>query len=163
MLLMQIAAGKQFRPFRVKTDKTRIELFQLEWVYDEIFSSIPLYEQVFEPLGIEAIPVIVHRSGLESDKIVQLKLPECDWAFDMSGVVTEKCPTCRNEKYLVRPTDYLSPLAGKPPAEIFFGKEWFGSGAMVTRRVYLSQEFRQTLLRRKLAKWFQFYPLIDSV
>lgn len=154
-----LGRGRQLHPFHIKSDKIRLQAFQLEWVYDEIFVKRDLYDEMLAPLEIGFWPVLLHRSGKESDQVVQLDLPKCDWNFDMSGMQTEYCSECDRSKYVVRPIDFLPPLNGKPPNQIFHGREFFGSGAQALKRIYLSQEIRQELLTRKLAKWHQFYPL----
>ncbi|MBP6004773.1 MAG: hypothetical protein KA746_15185 [Pyrinomonadaceae bacterium] len=151
--------GGQKSPFRIKSDKTRFQAFQLGWIFDEIFVKRELYEEVFLPLGIKFLPVVIHRSGEMSELVVQLDLPMSSWLFDMSGMRFELCSQCGQKKYVVLPLDFLPPLKGEPPNQIFRGQEYFGSDASANRRIYLTQDLRQELLRRKIAKWFQFYPL----
>ena len=153
--------GRQVRPFRIKSDKTALEAFQLEWIYDEVFVKRTFYEEMFEPLGIGSWPVLIHRSGEESGSVVQLDLPEPDWNFDMKGMRTEDCLECSQSKYVVRPMGFLPPPNGGPPNSIFRGREFYGSGAQALKRIYLSQEIRQEFLNRRIAKWHQFYPLAE--
>ncbi|MDM7923542.1 MAG: hypothetical protein QUS14_14685, partial [Pyrinomonadaceae bacterium] len=150
--------GRQRHPFRIRSDKTRLQAFQLEWVYDEIFVQRPLYDEMFAPLGIGYWPVLIYRTGKESENVVQLDLPECDWSFDMTGLRTEDCTECGQRKCVVRPMDFLPPLNGEPPNQIFRGQEFFGSGAQAVKRIYLSQEIRQELLTREITRWHQYYP-----
>jgi hypothetical protein len=131
----------------------------LEWIHDEIFVKRDVYDSVFQPLGVGSWPVLIHRSGEESKSIVQLDLPECDWDFDMSGMQFEVCAECGRKKYRVMPMDFLPPLNGQPPNQIFRGREYYGSGGQADKRIFLSQELRQILLAKKMARWYQFYPM----
>jgi hypothetical protein len=151
--------GRQKNPFRISSDKTKMPGFQLEWIHDEIFVKREVYDDIFLPLGIEFWPVLIHRSGQISEHVVQLDLPECDWDFDLSGTQFEICEECGKKKYQVTPMDFLPPLNGEPPNQIFHGREYYGSGGQADRRLFLSQELRQKLMMLKIARWHQFYPL----
>jgi len=154
-----IILGTQKNPFRIKSDKTKLQAFQLEWIGDEIFVTKELYEAVFLDLGIGSWPVIIHSTGTESKNVVQLDLPECTWDFDMTGMPFETCSNCGQKKFQVRPLDFLPSLNGRPPKGIFRGREFYGSGGKADKRIYISQKLRQEFLERKIAKWHQFYPL----
>lgn len=154
-----IVPGFQKSPFRIKTDMTTYPGFSLGWVYDEIFVKIQIYQEIFEPLGIGYWPVLIHRTGAQSTNIVQLKLLECDWKFDMSGIPFETCTVCWRKKYQARPLDFLPSLLGEPPNQIFRGTEFYGSGGQADQRIYVSKSLRLELLRLKVAKWYQYYPL----
>lgn len=154
-----IILGKQKNPFRITSDKTKWQAFQLEWIYDEIFVKREVYNQLFVPLGIGFWPVLIHRSGEVSEHLVQLDLPRCKWEFDMTDMPFKVCIECGRRKYQVRPLDFLPSLNGEIPNEIFRGTESYGSGGQAYQRIYLTQRLRQEFLNRKIAKWFQFYPL----
>lgn len=156
-----VVSARQKNPFRIKSDKTKLKAFELEWVFDEIFVKKELHEELFTPLGIGSWPVIIHGTGRESENLVQLDLPECEWAFDMTGIEFEFCSECNRKKYRVRPMDFLPQLNGEPPNQIFKGKEFYGSGAQAAKRIYLSQEIMQEFVNRKIANWYQFYPLAN--
>lgn len=154
-----IFEGKQKQPFRIKSDKTKLAAFQLEWINDEVFVGRDIYEDLFQPIGLGFWPVLIHRSDEISERLVQLDIPESDWQFDMKGMPFEVCSGCNEKKYQVRPLDFLPNLNRRTPNEIFRGLEFYGSGGQADKRIYLSQRLRQELMKRKIAKWFQFYPL----
>lgn len=154
-----IIEGSQKSPFRIKTNNVKFDAFQLGWTFDEIFAKRELYDNLFSKFGIGFWSVLIHKTGKESEKIVQLRLTKCDWKLDMTGIGFEACPICKRKKYLRQLTDFLPPFPRKPEMEVFHGQEYFGSGGSAFHLIYMSQSIRQELIRRKIAKWYQFDPV----
>lgn len=71
-------------------------LLQLNWIFDEIFATPELWRSVFEPLGVQAIPV-ENTVGGTLDSVVQLAI---SGRIGLKVVPQERtiCLTCRRSK-----------------------------------------------------------------
>lgn len=156
-----IIPGPQTDPFRIKSDKIKYNAFQLEWIYDEIFVEREFYLTHLQEF-VGSKPVVIHRSGKESTRFVQLDLPEADYNFDMSGMEFIACKACQRKKYSPSFQDFLPQLPRDPETHIFQTREFFGTGAQAFRLIIMSQKIRQIFLDHKLAKWYNFTPLKNS-
>ncbi len=155
----RIVGGVQKGPFRIKTDKLKYGAFGLEWTHDEIFLSREIYQNYFRNRGIGFKPVLIHRTGKESENFVQLEIKEVPWNFEMSDMKFEFCSDCNRKNYSPLFLDFLPPIPKLPVPAIFHGKEYFGNGAEAFKMIYISQEIRQIFIKNRLARWYNFTPL----
>jgi hypothetical protein len=153
--------GTQKAPFRIKSEPKwgKNKIFQLFWIGDEIFSEINFYNDFFAPLGIGSRAVLIHKTGKEAENTVQLELPMFNEDLDVSNFPFETCPVCSRKKYKALIPDFIHKYHSEPPFPIFKGKEYFGSGGMGFKRMFVSQDVRQGLLKNKTSKPKQFIPL----
>lgn len=147
--------------FRIKKEPAwaKNKIFQLHWIGDEIFSERNFYNNFFAPLGIGSRAVLIHKTGNEAEATVQLELPTFNEDLDVSNFPFETCPVCNRKKYQALIPDFIHKYHSEPPFPIFKGKEYFGSGGMGFKRMFVSQEVRQGFLKNKTAKTKQFIPL----
>jgi hypothetical protein len=155
-----IIDGPQENSFRIRSDRTKLLAFQLEWTYDEIFVERALYQDLFKGLGVGSRPAIIHRSGKESERFVQLDLEVYDRELEMNNFEFELCLVCHRKKYRRMLVDFLPPFPVSPTRAIFQGREFFGSGGSAFRLIYLTQELRRDLMDRKIARGHQFEPVM---
>jgi len=154
--------GLQEAPFRIRASSRSRPLSQLEWIYGELFASREFHETHLRPIGLGSRPVLIHRSGEVSEKVVQVEIPISEWNFDFSSMPTETCQKCGQRKFLAAPQDFFPRINGTPPNEIFAGPEPFGSGGLVFRHIYVSKRICRLLIDEKIAHWKQFYPLLGG-
>jgi rRNA maturation protein Nop10 len=151
----------QKAPFRIKSEPKwgKQKMFNLNWIPDEIFSEKDFYTKFFKPMGVGSRPVLIHKTGKEAETAIQLELPVFNQDLDVSNFPYEICKTCGRKKYHALIADFIHSYKIDPPFTIFKGKEYFGSGGSAFRRIFLSQEIRQGLLKNKAAKPTMFIPL----
>ncbi|MFK8082286.1 MAG: hypothetical protein AB8B97_18520 [Granulosicoccus sp.] len=135
--------------FRGEPKWGKNEVLQLNWVYDELFVTPQLYEQVFHPLGIENWQVIHHKRDVHLETVVQLRIPEVDVSFDMpEGFATETCTVCRKNKYQPWVRGFLPSLTAPVDLDIFKPSTIFGSGGKSFRSILISSDLCSTLIER---------------
>lgn len=118
------------------------------WLFDELFVSKKIYDDVFAPFGIEKREVI--KGGKVLEDIFQLVIPVIDESIDLSEREPVKCPVCGEIKYTPRQTQYsFFPLHNHPLPGIYKTKEYFGSGCEAFRQIVLSKEVAQKLIKSK--------------
>jgi hypothetical protein len=155
------SGATQKAPFRIKSEPKwgKHKIFQLTWVGDEIFSEKAFYSTFFEPLGIGSRPVLIHKTGEESQTAVQLELPVIAENLNLEGWKFEICTECERKKYTPKITNFVPMYSSKIPAPIFKGQEYFGSGRGAFKRVVVTQNVMQGLIDVKTAAPVQFVPL----
>ena len=146
----------QIRPFRLKSVPVlKRSVMQLNWVFDEFFVSHEVWSEVFKPFGIECWPVVVHRSGKETDSVVQLKIDERVQLRMKEGDGTD-CPSCQRSKRPLELRGFArAPISMK--AHICRSIQGFGSGAQAFNRVVVSPALYREIKKAKL-RGVQFYP-----
>jgi hypothetical protein len=72
-------------------------ILQLNWIFDEYFLARDVWTTVFEPLGIDCWPVLLHKSGEEIGSVVQLKISH-HADLNLSESKTAACSTCGRMK-----------------------------------------------------------------
>ncbi|WP_155826377.1 hypothetical protein [Leptospira alstonii] len=140
---------KQKLPFQMKKEPKwgRNGILQLNWIFDEYFTTPEIWMSVFQPIGIACRPVI-DRKGVELKTVVQLVVKE------EVGIVTtflrEKCSSCGRMKFLPVTRGPFPPLEERPLASMVKTKEYFGSGGSAHRSVLISQQLTQILRLQKV-------------
>ncbi|MBQ2492729.1 MAG: hypothetical protein II527_05305, partial [Bacteroidales bacterium] len=77
----------------------------------------------------------------------QLEIPD-DYLFS-NEYETSICPICGQIKYDPKIYGFF-PLHKKPIAHIYKGFEYFGSGHSAHKKIYISSQLRDILLKNKL-------------
>jgi len=136
--------------FRLKA-VPKHKIFLLDWIYDELFVDRNVYSDIFQPLGIASREVKLYKGDKIIDSVVQLELMESEEALDLSGFKSQACPTCRKVKYEAQARGFF-PIHPNPRLPIYKSKEYFGDGAAANRKIFISAELRDKLLKEKLMK-----------
>jgi hypothetical protein len=146
----------QIKLFRLRSVPVlKRSVMQLNWVFDEVFVSHEVWSEVFKPFGIECWPVIAHRSGRETDSVVQLKI-EDRVQLRLKGSNGTDCPVCQRSKKLLDLIGFApAPISMK--GHICRSIQGFGSGAQAFNRVIVSHSLYREIKRAKL-RGVQFYP-----
>jgi hypothetical protein len=138
---------------------SKAKLWSLEWIYDEIFVEKSAYEAVFRPFGIACRCVKKYKKESIIDSVVQLVIPDTDQPVDLSEYEYEVCPVCGSRKYHPAVKGFF-PLQENPTLHLYKSKEYFGSGASASKKVYVSAPLRDKMLEYKLAKSYWFVPCV---
>lgn len=149
----------QQSPFRLKKAPKwgNKKMFELNWVFDEIFVRKDVYEEIFAPIGIKSYPVLLYKKETEIEDTVQLIITEVETPLDLENQPFEICPVCNTKKYHPQIKGFFPPFKGAVPAlPIFKSKEYFGSGASAHNKIFMTQELRQKMLKHKIKS--QFMP-----
>lgn len=141
---------KQKDDFRIK-QIPKSKFWTLEWVYDEFFVEKTIYEDVFRPFGVACRSVRNYKKDTVIDSIVQLVIPDTEQSLDLSEYKYEICPICGNRKYHPLIKGFF-PLQENPTLHMYKSKEYFGSGASASKKVFVSAQLREKMLEYKLIK-----------
>lgn len=129
---------KQTAPFRLrKVPALGNKVLQLNWIFDEFFVKSDVWAAIFQPLGIGCRPVVLNKTGVEIDSVVQLEISQ---SFDvkLGGQDAQECARCGRKKYrYVLRGPYPEPQGAD--AMIFKSSQYFGSGAGAFRLVFVSK------------------------
>jgi hypothetical protein len=142
----------QKAPFRLKREipwrKKGITL--IHWVFDEFFVQRDIFEEVFRPLKIDSMPVLL-KSGSVLKSTVQLVIPEYEGKLDMEGREYEICETCKRIRYEFIRDDFFPSFIDPPPKlDLFKANIYLGTGAQSYKPIIASQALRQTLAKLKI-------------
>jgi hypothetical protein len=151
---------RQVRPFRfLKELELKRTVLQLNWVFDEFFVSREVWAKVFERFGVGFWPVVSHRTGLELEKIVQLRIThEVD--VKIEDIVPQACRACGRPKAQMSFRGF-APEPSCIPAALFKSRQAFGPGSLSYRRVMASQEIWREIEKAGL-RGLRFYPCAGS-
>jgi len=127
------------------------------WLHDEFFVSEKVYNEVFAPYGIEKRPVI--KGGKSVEGVFQLVIPVIEESIDLSDRQPETCPVCGETRYSVETNKYpFFPLHKNPLPGIYKTKEYLGSGYQSFRKIVLSKDVVDKLLKLKDLKTIWLIP-----
>ena len=151
----------QKAPFRIKSEPKwgKKQALMLYWIYDEIFVKKETYDKIFQPIGINFIPVLKYKKDTLIDSIVQLVIPQTEISLNLDDypkVVSKK----RGEiKYGIINHGFFPNFIGDIPSslQIFRSKEYFFGGVEARKMIFVTQTLRQTLIREKVN--MSYYPL----
>ncbi|HNW49884.1 MAG TPA: hypothetical protein PKH79_02305 [Prolixibacteraceae bacterium] len=154
-------AETQVNPFYIKGEPKwgKSKIFSLTWELEKLFVEKEFYLEIFKPLGVEYLPVIIHRSGKVAETVVQLKLPVVEEMLDMTGIAYKECPVCSKRRYESVVLDFLPGFKKKIDYPIFLSNEFFGPhyyGGY--RRIFVSQEFRSLMTKLKQINPERYIP-----
>lgn len=127
------------------------------WVFEVLFASVDLYQEVFEPLGIGCRPLRT-KGGKIIDGVVQLVIPVIDEDMVFLNYNYRECPECGKRKYVGAPINPFYPLHKHPLPHIYLSKERFGDGWFSDREIYISTELALKLIKMKELKYEWLIP-----
>ena len=133
------------------------KLSGLTWVYDELFVQLEVYHSIFEPLGIKCREVKLFKGDKIIPNIVQLVIPDTDESLDLHEYSLQICPVCGRIKYEAKVNGFY-PIQRSPLSHLYRSKEYFGDGAAANRKIFISGELRDVLIKEKIMKYYWFDP-----
>ena len=144
---------KQANEYRIKKEPSlgRKSFFSPNWVM-ELFTT-PLVVLSLESIsakGFEARNIIIHRTNLPSEKLLQifiLGITKPGLVLDKDMVGTD-CNVCGTKKYYYHNTGAMRIKGNSLPTDTDFVKtsEWFGSGLIAFREILISNRIAQLIL-----------------
>jgi hypothetical protein len=138
-------------------------ILQLNWVFDEFFTTPSVWRSAFAPFGIGCLPVRSSANGADLQTVVQLDLHNVSQvSLRMDPAATfEDCAVCRRRKYEPHVRGYFPPLVDPAAAPVMKSVEYFGSGGSASNAIVISQALYQAIRRNKL-RGVRFVPVRDS-
>ncbi|HEX6361103.1 hypothetical protein [Actinophytocola sp.] len=122
-------------------------VLQLNWVFDELFATPELWHTVFEPAGVERLPVL-GKNGEELATVVQLAVGD-QVEIEVSGMPAKHCPTCGRSKYLPATRGFF-PAVLDEPGSLARTVQYFGSDGSAFRPIVARQEISRALAEHKV-------------
>ncbi len=145
--------------FRIKKEPIwgNKKIFDLNWVFDEIFVSKESYETIFKNFGIGFKEVKLFKKETVIQNTIQLDIPVSNAEINLQNQPYETCNVCGIKKYTPQIKGFF-PAFKKESNGIhcFKSLEYFGSGASAYKKIFISQELRQIIVRHKIKS--QFIP-----
>lgn len=129
----------------------------MAWVFDAVFVTETLYEDVFKPLGI-GWRHVNKKSGKVFEGVLQLDIPVLDENLDLSMFEYEICPVCGRKKYGAKFHVPFFPQPLHPLPHMFFTKEYFGYGGSANRKLIITTELAKKLIDMKLIRLKDLIP-----
>jgi len=153
--------ARQRAPFQMTGEPRwgRRSILQLNWVFDEYFTTPEMAAEVFEPLGVQSRRV-TNRRGIELKTVVQLMSTEFV-SIQASHLPRSTCPRCGEEKLEPLRRGPLPELVAQPSGPIARTREWFGSGFSAHNEIVVSQRVAQTIRHQNL-RGVDFRPVADG-
>jgi len=144
----------QKEPFRIKKEPKWGEkkMFELNWVFDEVFVRKDIYQSIFQKIGIDYFPVILHKKETIIENTVQLKLPSIENSLLLENQPHVICKKCKRKKYSPHIKGYF-PSFKKPvinTSKIFKSIEYFGSSTEAHNKIFITKELYQKLKEVKI-------------
>lgn len=134
----------QKEPFRLRRapDWGRKKMFELNWIFDEVFVKKDLYESVFRGMGLDYWPVLICKKETIIEDTIQLKIPIVENSLLLENQPFEVCKKCGRKKYDPQIMGYFPGLKKEVPEQlkIFKTSEYFGSGGAADRRILIKKE-----------------------
>jgi len=138
------------------------QIFALNWVFDELFVEKMVYDTVFKPLGLSFREVLKYKKDLPFENTVQLIIPETQEKLNLKDYPIEVCSSCGKIKYLAMPQGFY-PMYKNIISPIFKSHEYFGSGASAFKRIFLTKDLRDKLIKLKIEKENWYIPTKNNV
>jgi len=136
----------QVAPFRVNREPNWAgrKLRQLNWVFDEYFTSPELALGVFADFGIRSREVLAAKDRIRPS-IVQLDIREVV-DVDVTSTDFETCTTCAAPKYSAVSRGFRPGPVVLPAAHLVRSRQNFGGGPSSFNSILVSQELRAALV-----------------
>ena len=146
----------QKEPFRLKEPKWGNKMmFELNWIFDEVFVKKELYENLFKKLGLECWPVILHKKNVVIDNTVQLKIPVVKIPLSLEKQPYQTCKLCKKKKYDPQVKGFFPGFTKKvPDLPIFKSSEYFGDGLSAINRIFINRQLYTELEKLKTKPTF---------
>jgi hypothetical protein len=141
---------KQRAPFQMKSEPKwgRNQILQLNWVFDEYFTTPGLWKEAFAPNGV-GCRAVCNTKGVELRGVVQLVI-EGKTDIVETALPSETCVQCGRRKFLPVASGPFPALRSEPKMPLAKTEQYFGSGRSTHHRVVISQNLWQELVGRKL-------------
>lgn len=147
----------QQSPFKLKKAPNwgAHKMFELNWVFDEIFVRKEIYEAVFKNFGIQSMPVLLYKKETVIENTLQLIIPTTTALLNIEKVAFEICKECGKKKYSPQIRGFFPSLKETvKDLHMFKSHEYFGSGASAQKKIFITQELRQEMLRQNIKSGF---------
>lgn len=156
----------QKAPFRLRQEPNwgKNSIMQVHWVYDEFFVKPEVWEQVLKPFGIETIPALRYRTGLELKTVVQLKIDGIAASeVNTTSLPYERCDECGRIKYLPHKRGMFPTFlkVEENSKLVFKTREYWGSGGSAFRQIIVTHRLYQAITNANL-KGVSFVPVAES-
>ena len=148
--------GSQKDAFRIKKIPKH-KIFQLTWIYNELFVDIEVYHRIFKKFGLNFREVKLFKVDKPINNIVQLVIPESNDDLDLQNYNSQMCPMCGTTKFQSQPQGFF-PVIKNPSQHIYKSKEIFGDGGAANKKIFISGELRDLLIKEKIMKYYWFIP-----
>ncbi len=145
---------EQIAPFRIK--KIKWKKGQVNFTLrdpDYIFFKKDFYQDILKPRGLKSKEVIIHKTGIVSEDIVQLEIPLSESKLNIENSAYDNetpCNECTHKQYSVQTLDYFPPFEKEFDFHICKTQEEFLGGR---RRIIISKEFCNLLVDHKILKF----------
>lgn len=144
--------AEQTNPLRIKKEPNwngKKKLFSFNWIFDEIFVQKEWYLKIFKPLGLESMPVIIHKKNTVSNSVVQLVIPTSTSKLKLESHLKEVCSKCNQTKYLPIIKGFFPELKEDIDLPIFKSIEYCGSGASANKWIIINKDLKTKLINNK--------------
>jgi hypothetical protein len=144
---------KQSGPVRLRGEPVwgKKHVMQVNWIFDEYFVRPETWKDVFRPFGIEAIPVLHYKTGCELKSVLQLKVDTI--ATSELAIPKEHprsvCPSCGRTRFDPLAIGFFPNFISPQTQPIIRSREFFGSGALASKVIVVSQELFATFKTKK--------------
>lgn len=132
-------------------------IWELGWIYDELFVRNDIYEKIFKPIGVESRPLKMYKNDSVIESYVQLVIPTIDESLDLSNYESLTCNECGMTKYDPMTYGYY-PLQEHPLSYIYKSKEFFGDGFSASRKIFISAAICEKLIENRVFPYHYFVP-----
>lgn len=150
---------QQSFPFQLKKEPVwkKRKLFGIHWVYDAFFVPVEVYENLFQPKGVEKLEVLHTKKKVPLPNTLQLLIPISTVPLKMQDHPFAICSVCGIKKYDPQNRGFLEVFETPSQADICLSQEFFGSGASAFRKLIVSQKFRSQLIENGVK--MQYSPM----
>ena len=125
------------------------KVMHLNWVFDELFVPINIYESIFKPFGIEKKPVFTVKEKKFSSETCQLSIPFTELNLEIPPNLKFSVCSCGRKKYLPIVDSFFPKYLDSPEQHIFKTKEYFGSGHSARNQIMISKSMYNVLVDNK--------------
>jgi hypothetical protein len=137
---------RQNAPFRMKSEPKwgSRNVLQLNWVFDEYFTTPDFWQKAFEPLGVKSGPVLRAKDLTTLPGVVQLMIEDVV-DVDTTGLPYVTCDRCNRIKY-AHVTRGFGPLPLGNPNGLVRSRQEFGSDHSAYHRIIASTASHEVLV-----------------
>lgn len=146
--------AQQNKPFVIKKEPKwgKNIFFELNWVFDELFVRRDIYDEIFAPLGLDYLPVLLSKTMEESQTSVQLKVTYSNSSLDLKNQPSTVCEKCGRIKYSAQIAGFFPTLiAENQLAKLGMIKcqEYFGSSASAHQKLFIDRSLLNKIMKYK--------------
>jgi len=153
---------RQIAPFQMKGEPRwgKRSILQLNWIFDEFFTTPHAWSDVFKPFGVEYRPVM-NTKGAELSSVVQLVIRDTVGLIESALPQGVKCTQCGRMKYRPHVRGRFPSLRNDLPSAICKSEEYFGSGGSAFQAVIVSQALANAMIEAGL-RGASFHPVEEA-